>query len=55
MKHPKLAKYMLATLIGMVLLIVYLVIINLLAYMVETDTSVKEMVRQIKLDTLNRK
>lgn len=50
MKHPKLAKYMLATLIGMVLLIIYLVMINLLAYMVETDTSVKEIVRHSLLD-----
>jgi hypothetical protein len=55
MKKHVIVKILLAVLLGLVLLVAYLGIINLLAYTVETDISVKEMVRQIKLDTLNRK
>jgi uncharacterized membrane protein YesL len=50
MKHPKLTKFLLAGLIGFVLLVIYLIMINLLAYMVESDTSVQEMVKHSLLD-----
>lgn len=50
MKHPKLTKCLLAVLIGLVLLVFYLVMINLLAYMVESDMSIKETVKHSLLD-----
>jgi hypothetical protein len=57
MKHPKITKCLLAILIAEILLVCYLMFIDLLEYMINTDSPIQEIIkhREIKLDTLNQK